>query len=74
MTGAIPRLVAKSLLYKALDSKAVDVHVKSVEDQQESHIYVSTCHTEYIYIYIYMTILFCLFPPTNSNLNENVMC
>eukprot|EP01084_Bolivina_argentea_P194752 334214_1 len=34
MTGAIPRLVAKSLLYKALDSKAIDVHVKSVEDQQ----------------------------------------
>ncbi len=69
MTGAIPRLVAKSLLYKALDSKAIDVHVKSVEDQQESHIYISTCHTDVIY----MTSLFCFFPPTSSNLHEKVM-
>ncbi len=38
MTGTIPRLVAKSLVYKSLDSKAIEAHVKSVEDQQANHI------------------------------------
>ncbi len=48
MTGAIPRLVAKSLVYKALDSKAIDAHMKSVEDQQANHIYMSMSYTDVV--------------------------